>query len=678
MSHKKADIQISPFTFPSETDARFLLLIGIAVLSTLGLIYALVGGVVLKQGHLPAFLVAVGLTVIVFVWALRLARRDAHMRIQAKAWKAFPPSYPEDSLQKASLQRMNCYIHQIVECIPSVKALSPKFVWDDISKKRERPTGMAFGFGGQKFVCLRQGLHEAFIKEREKFHAVFLHELGHLENRDVNKTIFSIALGRICFPTVLIVIFALDIYWVWAAALEKMMGDRSLDTIWEGGSVIASINLQAILLMLLIEIIRSSILRVREYYADARARAWIGNPNAFFDLFGTSKKLSKGRSSSQEGDDKQFFLMTLWRILAQSFREHLAPLHPTNRQRVNALLNPRLLLRPSYEVSFLVGLLSGLSINSSLLIAIVSTDFWESLKDFVNPTSQKLIVRLMGVVILTSTSLVFFICTLAPMVIFGCISIASTVGCQIQAATLVDKTAISRERYKRVIQLAILSLLLGLGFTLGCLLYPVKGPLSLVPTPNKFFLVLPTLPFYIGLWGGVFLLWMLPLSWIASCLYVKHIGDQIPRNKQRFLTVISAVALLPIFVSTSFVQAILSIRHLYLSSNSPDSVRELYTGFLSNGNLVFWLILISFFALTLKGIVWGVGWLMMIRRGWLKRTHCSNCDASIPKQFVGNQTCHLCQYPLQGWLEISPPLSLPPLPPPPRPVPPEDAPPLRF
>ena len=674
MKKRESDIQINPFAFPPETDARFFLLIGLTILSALGLIYTLVGGTVLKQGHLPAFVVATCVTIFVFAWALRLAHQDTHKRIQTKAWKAFPPSCPEDSHKEASLQQMNCYIHQIVEYIPSVKALSPKFVWDGISKKRERPSGMAFGFGDQKFVCLRQGLHEAFIKEPEKFHAVFLHELGHLENRDVNKTIFSIALGRVFFPTALIVIFALDIYWVWAA-LEKMAGDRSLDTIWEGGSVIAIINLQAILLMLLIEIIRSSILRVREYYADARARAWIGNPNAFFDLFETSKKSSKERSSYQGDDGNKFYLMTLWRILSQSFKEHLAPLHPTNRQRMNALLNPHLLLQPSYEVAFLAGLLSSLSISSSLSIAIiVSTEFWGSLKDFVDPTSQNWMVLIMVGVILTGTSLFFLICMLSPIVIFGCISIASTVGRQIQAATLVDKITVSRERHKRVIRLAILSLLLGLGFTLGCLLSPVKGPLSLVHTPNTFFFVLPTLPFYIGLWGGIFLLWMLLLSWISSCLYSKHIGDQIPQNKQRFLTVISAIALLPIFISTSIAQTVLSIHHLCQSPNPPDSVRELCTGFPSIGNLVFGLILISFLALTLMGIVWGIGWLMMVRRGWLKHIRCPNCDAPIPTQVAGNQTCHRCQYPLRGWLQTSPPLSLPPLPP--LSIPPEDAPPL--
>lgn len=360
-------------------------------------------------------MVATGVTIFVFLWAFHLAREDADEKIQKNAWKTFPPNCSEDSCQEASLERMNDYLYRIVERIPKIKALSLKFLWDD--SKEDNITGVAFGFRNQKYICLRKGLHPAFIKlsqseQPDLFHPIVLHELGHLENHDVSKTIFSLALTCSFFRTTLIILFLFDIYWLWAL-IENIVGNRALDAVWDGGSVIASVNLKAILLMLLVEIIRSSILRVREYYADARARAWIGNCDDFFSLFKPCKKSSKYQSSSQKYEEgQQIVVIGLWKLFSKKFHHFFAPFHPTTRQRINVLLNPHRLFKPSYEVAFFAGLLSSLSLNSSFLIAIVSTELLDFLVDSVDTTSTNWFVLITGLLILVATLLVFIILTL--------------------------------------------------------------------------------------------------------------------------------------------------------------------------------------------------------------------------------------------------------------------------
>ena len=352
-------------------------------------------------------------------------------------------------------------------------------------------------------------------------------------------------------------------------------------------------------------------------------------------------------------------MITLWKKIVEKFKKYLAPLHPTNKQRVNILLNPHELLQPNYEISFLAGLLSGLSLNLSFLIlTVVYPALWDSLEKFVDGTSQNWVVLIISLLILAGTTLVFFICGLVPIVVFGCIPIANSVGLQLQAATVVDNTSISQKHYTRVIRLAVLSLFLSLGFILGCLLSSTAVPLSLAPIPSKFLLVLPKLPVFIVLWGCVFLIWMLPLRGIAGRLYSKHTGDKIPRNKQKFLTFLSTLALFPTFVGSTIIHIILNYRTL-----CPDSFRYFCPESLSTQDLVFWLVLISLLSLLLQAIVWGVGWIVMKKRGWLQPIHCPNCDTPIHGKMTVNQTCPSCEHPLRQWLQSPSPLSLPLLPP---------------
>lgn len=657
--------ELNPFIFPPETDLRFYLLISLIILSFIYVFQFLIAGTLIRWAYWPAFLLSIGAALVVFRRSLNLARKDAQQRINKQSLQPFPPPTKTDPLRQASLHQMDDYMHLVIDQIPIIKALNPRIVWDESSGE----TGVAFGFGTHKFVCIRKGLHDAFVVDLEKFKSIFLHELGHLKNRDVDKTVLSIALGRSYFPVMLVVLSLLDAYWAWAA-VEKIASGQDLTSLWEGGLVIATINFQIILIMVFVEIIRSSILRVREYYADARARLWMGKPDPFFCVFAVSKH-KKDESLVAEESNSTYSRLPLWfHKLCQKTRKSLLALHPTSKRRIETLRHPDWLFAPSYEMTFFAGVLAGLVINVSLLLAIVVTDVWNYLRDFVDTDTLAWGGILTNFLILVFDTILKGFTALIP-VFLTCFAISSTTGLQIQAASLSDNVAGASHVWITPKRLAKLSCTLSLGFVLGCLLAPTGTLLSLwLPLPGLFTQgLLPLLISLLLLWAGVFGLWMLQVHWFSRQLYPRHVGEVSPRNKQRFLVVTSAIALAPVFSSASLSQVFFGLRRLCSSPHFPNHTSWLCPESLSQAEFGQWIVLIIILGLILQSIVWGIAFLVMTRLHWLKPTRCTNCGniiaVSHKRKITVDETCPHCNAPLRMWMHSPPPLptiSLPPLP----------------
>ncbi len=67
----------------------------------------------------------------------------------------------------------------------------PQFVWNPLNRAAG---GLAFGRAGRRYVALGGGLVTTSYTDPDAFRAVVLHELGHLRNRDVDKTYFTMTL----------------------------------------------------------------------------------------------------------------------------------------------------------------------------------------------------------------------------------------------------------------------------------------------------------------------------------------------------------------------------------------------------------------------------------------------------------------------------------------------------
>jgi len=179
--------RLDPFAFPAETDMRFLLLLLAAIGTTFGLVdfaaYVLAPYLLADRAYdnLISAVCALLFIVLVFALAHRRAQRAPRRLIDAERWTAFPPTVG-DPLEQASLDRMRLHVDRVVAQLPAVAAQRPRFYWNATSQDRQYPTGMAFGYRRRPYVCLNEGLHTAFLGEPrpERFHAVLLHELGHL------------------------------------------------------------------------------------------------------------------------------------------------------------------------------------------------------------------------------------------------------------------------------------------------------------------------------------------------------------------------------------------------------------------------------------------------------------------------------------------------------------------
>ncbi|MCA1994635.1 MAG: M48 family metalloprotease [Coleofasciculus sp. S288] len=308
---------LNPFAFPSETDIRFLLLVLAIAGSTMILTQAVVG--IFTKSAFIAVSCALVVTIGLFITVRNQARQSAAKTIRINRWQSFPPEDTDPPLS-ASHQRMDRYIQQTVERVPELASEKIQFIWDETSKASKLPTGMAFGFGKQQYVCLRQGLHDAFIQfpKSPTFQSVLMHELGHIANRDVSKTVFTASLGRCFFPIAILSVIVFTVYTLWEV-VSRLRRGITLDSAQPGIQEIINTNIKLILLLLVVEIARSSILRVREYYADARARNWLGNTIELTQLFSEHLGKSSQKPLKSKSKNQQHRLAT-WTLLKQWFR----------------------------------------------------------------------------------------------------------------------------------------------------------------------------------------------------------------------------------------------------------------------------------------------------------------------------------------------------------------------
>jgi len=184
------------------------------------------------ESPLIPFPAALIVTVSLFVIAYRKSRQSAAKTIKTNCWQTFPPKVADPHLH-TSLQQMERYIQQTVTNVPELASEKIQLIWDETSKASILPTGMAFGFSKQQFVCLRQGLHHAFTQfpKSPTFQSVLMHELGHIANRDVSKTVFATNLGRCFFPVAIVIVISFALYTIWAESASPRPSP-----IWDSGN----------------------------------------------------------------------------------------------------------------------------------------------------------------------------------------------------------------------------------------------------------------------------------------------------------------------------------------------------------------------------------------------------------------------------------------------------------
>lgn len=265
----KQDEQLNPFIFPTETDGRFLLLVLMIAGTALGLILNLLYAYTRIESGFVLLAIAISGVGLFFLWAQRQAAKAADEEIGTEGWSSFPPLTGHPTEQDG-LTMMDENLMQTTRDLPEFEGKTlPQFIWDDDDLAL---SGRAFGFGQRQFVLLPRGIYNAFVLRYKGYQAVLLHELAHIANRDVSKTVFSIQLGHSLVRLVMICIVLFYLYTAFFAVRNSLTGGP-FASIWQYFWSITESIVKLLLALLIIEAIRSSVLRVREYYADA----WCGD-----------------------------------------------------------------------------------------------------------------------------------------------------------------------------------------------------------------------------------------------------------------------------------------------------------------------------------------------------------------------------------------------------------------
>lgn len=665
-SETPSAFRLNPLAFPAETDMRFLLLLLAAAGTTVGLadfaIYVLaqylpVDDEVAKSiGTISAFVIMA----LVFILTHRRAKRAASRLIASERWSAFPPQ-SSDPLERASLERMRAHVDQIVAQLPGVARQPPRFYWNDTSEDSRIPAGMTFGYRGEQYVCLNDGLHAAFLSTShpERFHSVLLHELGHIANRDVSRTTFSIELGRIFTQIALVLAMISEGYLIFHL-IRRFLSGKADQADVQGIGIVVQTAVGAALVIGLIEIIRASVLRAREYYADARARQWLGSEASLIDVF--NRQPTRG-SQSQTMTSPAAIGIVPWSAARlqlspwKLFRKYLAPVHPRHARRIDTLKDPRTLFEVDLGTAFVAGLLSGLALNANSLVLNLPVRFG----GFVNTwLSSSLNLQMSGAtalaivvlsVLLSFLAIVMFVALFAA---FFLAPLVGTVGVMVQRAAFADRIAHAGAALLPLRRLVILALLVGVGIVLGGTLTPAPGALSL---QNRDWLLAPI---FVFVWASVVFVWLLPLRWLAARAYRSHVGANPPVFRRRCIAVVASLAIAPLALFTMLGQG---------TATTVDGTTVL-AEFVS-GLLFAWLL-----SLPISFIIWGASALLMWLVGWFGPARCPMCHKAASHTKAITLHCSHCGHALKSWAVVPAPMQVPQLPPLPNALPSDAPPPL--
>jgi len=198
-----------------------------------------------------------------------------------------------------------------------------------------RLSAFAFGRPGRRFVAVSGGAAVAAVRKPAAFDAVILHELAHVKNRDIDQTYLALAIWRAFVVAALLPLAALLIFTPFTRELGPPQG-----LLW-----------RVAVLALIVYLLRNSVLRSREFDADARAREL--DPETQLGTVLAGMPARAGRSA--------------WR---------LGWTHPSGQDRAAALRDPAPLYRCGFWDGLAVGLVAAIGAAAAReIVTLMITTF---------------------------------------------------------------------------------------------------------------------------------------------------------------------------------------------------------------------------------------------------------------------------------------------------------------
>lgn len=612
--------RIDPFLLPSETQGRYLLLIllayvGIyAIANTMGNFLA--GRLIQHQNLQNIFGIVVGLAMVVLLHILtrhsvvHAAEREI---IRSGARSGTDISATAD--EQHSISYVEQHVQYIVDRIPEIQK-QPALLWRRDSQSELSLGGKAFGTNTHSLLYLYYGNYIAFRVEpnRPHFYHILLHELGHIANKDVSITTRSAILSY-WFQRLAGAMFAIYMLGALLAHVQKIIADPSYKTQSSDLQFILLSTLQMLAVFFLVAIAFRSIIRIREYYADARAAIWIDDYTIMDNPADTSQD-SPG---------------SILHYLQTRLFDRFGHMHPTNKQRRDALQKPDPLFKISPEMCLFNGLLVGLVLNTSFQLVT-------SISGLIL-ASRSIAAALEG-----SATIFYWLILILSVAVSSVLPLHRALAVQVQRAALADMAAGER-RLSRLWTLWKSVLITACGIVMGAMLSPTTNALSLW---GPAFLFAPVLAF---LWSIPLLVWMLLLRAMIGKLFQRTLSAGTFKRYRRILAKTIMIGFMPILLMTT-------LTHILIGTLS--AFPDMYAHFDADLQALFPLFIAGlwFVVLIVNIGVIGLGLPLVWKSSGLKELQCSNCDAVVSPQ---NIYCAQCSSVLRKWLYAAAPLTIPPV-----------------
>jgi hypothetical protein len=358
--------------------------------------------------------------------------------------------------------------------------------------------GQAYGRPGKYILYLDGGMRLQLRKAKELFQAVVLHELAHIYNRDVWRAYAAQSIWEsIIWISFVPFLLASSYFVAWGEVGRPLLGLAVFNqaSFLSKGATVLLLILQVASCVVLVNIIRAGLLRVRELYADSRAA-----------ISGAAPGL---RSILEQGSGEAAAGKIPW-----------LRLHPHSKERLKLLDNPTGLFDIRPDLPFLVGVLIAWAIAGLTFLIPMSLGAVRGLASILGGVSWLAILLELAVIILAFYSSAYLL--------------AATLGLQIQRRALVDMLA-GRLGLKGYLRLLMPSFLMAAGLEIGYWVIP-DGDITAKSWPG---------------WSVTLLLLLLAtlLNWLGLA-YARfsgvrmlrgHTGARAPTGKLRLLNLALSV-----------------------------------------------------------------------------------------------------------------------------------------
>ena len=633
--------RLNPFAFPSETNVRFTLLVVAALMLALNLAQLIgwdTGMVEFQEAPQldvnlfdPASIEQVkeGLKQILLQAASALTLPSAFLLLililAAIIYRGHPGRIRRNYKLRLMTRSDDAQFIDGIKNLVNLSGVSPA-PSIEIGVGSRSVDGQAFGLHKQYALRLGGRLRLLLRQSPDSFRAVVLHELAHIANGDVARAYFAQAIWVAVVIVTVIPAIAFAAFQFTQGFAEKLAGGLSSAELIN----LFTLNLPSALLVLaqfggtlaIAAAIHSSLLRIREVYADWRAALW-GAKVPLADIL--------RRNTAED-------TASLWTRLLR--------LHPASQERLAALQDPDRLFRITNELPFFVGVLLSyvgtgatiLGLNFMQILTTGSTIVILQLSKSLDDPSVSVAIDL----IFLATRITFIAIGLA--VGFGVVYlITGALGLAVQRETVADMNT-GHQGWAMYFRLWKPAALVAIGFQTGILLIPFnysallpeiagdsRGPTVLVMAFLSTFAV-----------ACLTWLWLVYIRFFAWRILGSHVGTSAPDGKRRLLTLASSGLLLVLYLPAVIGQFVITAA---ATGNTTILIQMLYA-----------LLLVSVTALFLYLVIFGATWLLVQLYQLFQLPRCPSCGGvSRQPSYAVGKICEHCGLDLALWLFITQP-----------------------